>query len=97
MCGVCDIIKAILGEEQNSERNAVKNPGARREFDMLLDIQEIIAKGKVQAMRDLLKSITSSRSPKHFYFYRNMTAGIMRNSQKERVELQTDLQIFLLR
>lgn len=46
MCGVCDIIKAILGEEQNSERNAVKNPGARREFDMLLDIQEIIAKGK---------------------------------------------------
>lgn len=41
-----DIIKAILGEEQNSERNAAKKPGARREFDMLLDIQEIIAKGK---------------------------------------------------
>ena len=41
-----DIIKAILGEEQNSERNAVKHPEARREFDMLLDIQEIIAKGK---------------------------------------------------
>lgn len=41
-----DIIKAILGEEQNSERNAAKKPGVRREFDMLLDIQEIIAKGK---------------------------------------------------
>ena len=37
-----DIMKAILGEEQNSERNAVKNPGARREFDMLLDIQETL-------------------------------------------------------
>ena len=41
-----NIMKAILGEETKSERDASKNPGARREFDMLLDIQEIIAKGK---------------------------------------------------
>ena len=46
---------------------------------------------------ELLRFITSSKFPKHFYFCRNMTAGIMRNLQKERVELQTDLQIFLLR
>jgi len=41
-----DIIKAILGEETEAERNAARKPGKKRDFDLLLDIQDIIAKGK---------------------------------------------------
>lgn len=41
-----DIKKAILGDVENADRNAVRNPGRKRDFDLLLDIQDIIAQGK---------------------------------------------------
>ena len=41
-----DIMKAILGEETKADRNAAKTPEQKRDFDLLLDIQDIIAKGK---------------------------------------------------
>lgn len=41
-----DIMKIILGEETKSEREAAGTTGKKRDFDLLLDIQDIIAKGK---------------------------------------------------
>lgn len=41
-----DILKVLSGENDEKERTASQGAGKKRDFDMLLDIQDIIAKGK---------------------------------------------------